>query len=160
MPCEYFFIIKLEFKGMASLPCDVVLQKIHLDIQDKSRNAETKALEDIRVEINRQFVGKSDKPENEAEDGVILRRSSGSFENNILLYVENIGATVNGFVEYRSIHSQKNDSLRIKIKEFQLDLPKGYEIIKNPYFKEFWHAHSEFEKMKKENNGRVDMDLQ
>jgi len=45
------------------------------------------------------------------------------------------------------------------IKEFQLDLPKGYEIIKNPYFKEFWHAHAEFERMKKENNGRVDMDL-
>jgi hypothetical protein len=113
VPCEYFFIIKVEFKGMPSLPCDVVLQRIHLDIKDKSRNRETGKLEDIKVEINRGFIGKSDKRENEADDGVILRRNKGTFENNILLYVENLGAIVNGFVEYRSIHSQKHDNLRI-----------------------------------------------
>jgi len=110
VPCEYFFIIKVEFKGMPSLPGDVVLQRIHLNIKDKSRSKENGALEDIKVEINRQFVGKGDKPENEAEDGVILRRNTGTFENNILLYVENLGATVNGFVEYRSIHSQRHDN--------------------------------------------------
>ena len=55
----------MEFLGLTSLPCDVVLKKIHLDIQDKSRNKITGALEDIKVEINRSFVGKADKPENE-----------------------------------------------------------------------------------------------
>lgn len=53
VPCEYFFIIKVEFKGMPSLPCDVVLQRIHLDIKDKSRNRDTGKLEEIKVEINR-----------------------------------------------------------------------------------------------------------
>jgi len=110
VPSEYFFIIKVEFETLSSLPCDVVLQKLHLEIKDKTNNKTTGKPEDIIVEINRSFVGKSDDTANEIEDGVILRRRIGKFENKILLYVENLGAVVNGYVQYRSIYSKNNDS--------------------------------------------------
>jgi len=44
-------------------------------------------------------------------------------EHNILLYVENLGAKVTGYVEYTVLATQEN--LKINIKEFNLDLLEG-----------------------------------
>jgi len=38
VPCEYFFVIKLQFKATPELKKTIVLKKINLVIKDKSRN--------------------------------------------------------------------------------------------------------------------------
>jgi hypothetical protein len=63
----------------------------------------------------------------------------------VLIYVENLGAKVTGYVEYVKINSKDKKSYKIEVKEFYLDLIKGQKLIKNHYFKEFWQTVSEYE---------------
>jgi hypothetical protein len=46
-------------------------------------------------------------------------------EHNILLYVENLKATVSGHFEYTIVGDKLNKTHKIQIKEFKLDLLHG-----------------------------------
>jgi hypothetical protein len=53
VPCEYFFIIKIEFEPTKDLKDDILLKKVVLNIKDRTRNKNTGQYEYIDVQINR-----------------------------------------------------------------------------------------------------------
>lgn len=72
-----------------------------------------------------------------------------------MLYVENLGAKVTGYVEYKYV-SEKDPSIplhKITLKDFTLDLLKGQSLVKNHTFKEFWQSVEDFERELRENGG-------
>ena len=91
-------------------------------------------MEVINVEINRDL---SKKVEGEAVPRKAILEKGGigeKRESNVLLYVENLGAQVNGYLKY---HYEGDAEVRqIKINKFNLDLPKGQYLIPNQMFKE------------------------
>lgn len=87
------------------------------------------------MEIKRDLKDEKDK---ENENGLIIKAGGPVREHNILLYVEYLKATVNGYVEYIVEGQDKNDIKKLTIKQFELDLHHGQCLIKNHTFKEFW----------------------
>jgi hypothetical protein len=75
----------------------VTLKKIHLQIQDKSRDKTTGEVQTVNVSIDRDLKEENSK---ENESGLIIRPGGPKKEHNILLYIENLKAIVNGHVEY------------------------------------------------------------
>ena len=49
VPCEYFFIIKIEFEGNDDMKENVLLKKVVLNIKDRTRNKTTGQYEYIDV---------------------------------------------------------------------------------------------------------------
>lgn len=62
VPCEYFFIIKLEFEPTEELKEDLILKQVVLNIKDRTRNKNTGQYEYIDVQINRPLPEKSENP--------------------------------------------------------------------------------------------------
>ena len=153
---EYFFVIKFLFNAMPELKEPIKLMKIHLDIQDRNKNKDTKNDEKYTVKIDRKLKG-----ENKTE-GLVLTPNGPKKEHNILLYVENLKAKVTGYVEYVYVIPQENEESvhKINIKEFQLDLNEGQFIVKNHTFKEFWNSVAEVEEMLKSNHNMTTQQLQ
>ena len=158
VPSELFFIIKIQIEAMESLDRRVILKSIHLTIKDKTYNKRTGKMEVINVEINRDL---SKKVEGEAVPRKIILEKGGigeKRESNVLLYVENLGAQVNGYLKY---HYEGDAEVRqIKINKFNLDLPKGQYLIPNQLFKEFWDAHAEFERRRKTHGYETNVNMQ
>jgi hypothetical protein len=119
VPCEFFFVIKLQFEATPELKRTIILNKINLMIKDKSRNRQTGEIQTINVKIERDLKDENDK---ESENGLVIRQGGPVREHNILLYVEYLKATVNGHVEYIVEGEDKNDIKTLEIKEFELDL--------------------------------------
>ena len=126
VPCEYFFVIKIQLEATAALQGEVELRKIHLKISDKSRNKTTNELQTVFVHIDRDLTERNEDSPNQEED-LILKYKGGQREHNILLYVENLGAKVSGYIEYKDLNDKNPDAenKKVDIKEFYLDLMKG-----------------------------------
>lgn len=126
VPCEYFFVIKIQLEGTPELANEVELRKIHLKISDKSRNKTTNELQTVFVHIDRDLTEKNEDQPNQEED-LILRPNGKQKEHNILLYVENLGAKVTGYIEYKDLGDKnpESENKKVNIKEFNLDLLKG-----------------------------------
>lgn len=93
---------------------------------------------------------------------MVLKYKGGQREHNILLYVENLGAKVTGYIEYKDLNNKnpEAENKKVDIKEFYLDLMKGQSLVKNHTFKEFWQSVEDFERELLENNGQINVDLQ
>lgn len=59
VPCEYFFIIKIEFDPTPDLEQTIILKKIVLNIKDRTKNKTTGQYEFIDVQINRPLPERS-----------------------------------------------------------------------------------------------------
>jgi hypothetical protein len=55
-------------------------------------------------------------------------------------------AKVVGFVEYVVVDDKKQEMKKINIKDFELDLLKGQEIVKNHTFTDFWDSVADIER--------------
>jgi len=94
VPSEYFFVIKFMFEPTPDLEETIKLTNIHLDIND-------------RVKDNVKPV---DRKLNKNE-GILLNRSSEIKQHNILIYLENLKASVTGYIEYEFLDSSKNEGV-------------------------------------------------
>ena len=63
VPCEFFFVIKFQFKATPDLKQNIILKKIILKIHDNSRDKNTGELKRVIVPIER--VLKEDNKEKE-----------------------------------------------------------------------------------------------
>lgn len=97
MPCEYFFVIKVQFTPTPELDQTFELKKLHLKIQDRSRNKETGDLQNMTVQHDKDLKESKDSPVR----GITITPGCKRKEFNILLYVENLNAIVNGFITYK-----------------------------------------------------------
>ena len=147
VPCEYFFIIQIQFEPNEDMDADILLKRIKLKIKDRTKNANTLQIEEIDVDINRPLPNKVSNT-GKKTDGVTLKRGGQKVHHNILLYVENLGAKVNGVIEYTKYDDKGNPGdkvFKLEVKPFHLDLVDGQELIKNHNFKEFWKFYAEYE---------------
>lgn len=113
VPSEYFFVIKIQFFPN-ELKRPVKLQKLQLRIIDVIKK-QKKPDEKAEVTIDRQLRDKQKNP------GLILKPDTASLEHNILLYVENLKAKVEGHLEYIYLDSPNNKHI-IELGEFNLDI--------------------------------------
>ena len=93
------------------------------------------------MEINRTF------PDEEI-GSVHLFGERSSMDFDIMIYVENLGARIRGFVEY--IETDKDSDAdqvkKLPIHDFYLDLAEKEELIKNHTFKVFWEKFDSLSK--------------
>jgi hypothetical protein len=99
------------------------MKKIILQIHDKSINKTTGELQQVAVPINRKL--KESDQEDDQEIGLLIKNGGPMKEHNILLYVENLKATVTGHFEYSVIGEKPDKTHIIQIKEFKLDILHG-----------------------------------
>lgn len=95
VPCEYFFVIKIQFEAAASVKKNIQLKKLYLKMKDKTKERGSSTYEDVIISIERKLVDKTKTNANgQAEvrpQGAILKPGGPHFEHNILLYTENLG---------------------------------------------------------------------
>jgi len=118
--------------------------------------------EDINVDINRPLPNQESNTGGKAH-GVTVKRGGTKAHHNILLYVENLGAIVNGTIEYTKYKpdgSPGDEMFKLNIKEFCLDLVDDQKLIKNHNFKEFWKFYAEYEQRVLNNDVAVDGNIQ
>jgi hypothetical protein len=147
VPCEYFFIIQIEFDPTNDLQTDILLKRIKLNIKDRTKNKTTLQFEEIDVDINRPLPNRESNT-GRKQDGISIKRNGEKVHHNILLYVENLGAKVNGVIEYTKFDKNGEageEIFTLNVKDFKLDLVDSQELIKNHNFKEFWKFYAEYE---------------
>lgn len=124
VPCEYFFIIQIEFDPEETLETDILLKRIKLKIKDRTKNKTTLQFEEIDVDINRPLPNRETNT-GKRQDGITVKRGGQKVHHNILLYVENLGAKVNGIIEYTKLDENGvagDEIFNLNVKDFQLDL--------------------------------------
>ena len=85
---NYFFIIKLQFKGTDELENEITLTKLHLVVTEKIKDMRSNLYNKCEVHIERDL-----------KQLKIVK--GGLKEHEILFYTENLGATVKGHIVYK-----------------------------------------------------------
>ena len=114
----------------------IILEKLFLKINEKASS--DRPSETVDIERN---MSVENHPLDKA--GLFLSQDHNTEEHDVLLYTQNLGAKVHGYVEYRV--EGKPQKKRLLISEFELDLPKGQQLVRNTTFTKFWETIEEIQ---------------
>ena len=133
VPCEHFFIVKLQIKALEDFKQTRVLKQASLVVSDTTYNIKTKRDEPHKFTLEKKFFDGNPQ----MQQDVHLKKKNDRYEYNILLYLETLGSKVEGELHYSEIleNGQMSEEEKIiKFEPFFLDLPKGQFLVENRMF--------------------------